>query len=80
MPTYRLERISGGYLLTVEADPEWMNAPERAYPVTLDPTILLHNKGNVLTTFIRYASPNSVAPNAADQYIGYHAGAAYGVC
>lgn len=78
--TYRLERISGGYLLTVEADPEWMNAPERAYPVTLDPTILLHNKGNVLTTFIRYASPNSAAPNAADQYIGYHAGAAYGVC
>ena len=77
---YKLERISGGYLLTVEADPEWMNAPERAYPVTLDPTILLHNKGNVLTTFIRYASPNSVAPNAADQYIGYHAGAAYGVC
>lgn len=77
---YKLERVSGGYLLTVEADPEWMNAPERAYPVTLDPTILLHNKGNVLTTFIRYASPNSVAPNAADQYIGYHAGAAYGVC
>ena len=35
---YKLERISGGYLLTVEADPEWMNAPERAYPVTLDPT------------------------------------------
>ena len=77
---YRLERISGGYLLTVEADPEWMNAPERAYPVTLDPTILLHNKGNVLTTYIRYAAPNSVAPNAADQYCGYIADDSYGAC
>ena len=77
---YRLERISGGYLLTVEADPEWMNAPERAYPVTLDPTILLHNKGNVLTTYIRYAAPNSVAPNAADQYCGYIEDRSYGSC
>ena len=77
---YRLERISGGYLLTVEADPEWMNAPERAYPVTLDPTILLHNKGNVLTTYIRYAAPNSVAPNAADQYCGYIEDDSYGAC
>lgn len=59
---YKLERISGGYLLTVEADPEWMNAPERAYPVTLDPTILLHNKGNVLTTYVRYAAPEFCRP------------------
>ena len=77
---YKLERVSGGYLLTVEADPEWMNAPERAYPVTLDPTILLHNKGNVLTTYVRYAAPNSVAPNAADQYCGYIEDRSYGSC
>ena len=77
---YKLERISGGYLLTVEADPEWMNAPERAYPVTLDPTILLHNKGNVLTTFIRSAWPGSVAPNAADQFVGYRADNGYDAC
>ena len=77
---YKLERVSGGYLLTVEADPEWMNAPERAYPVTLDPTILLHNKGNVLTTFIRSAWPGSVAPNAADQFVGYRADNGYDAC
>ena len=77
---YKLERISGGYLLTVEADPEWMNAPERAYPVTLDPTILLHNKGNVLTTFIRSAWPGSVAPNSADQFVGYRANEGYDAC
>ena len=57
-----------------------MNAPERAYPLTLDPTILLHNKGNVLTTYIRYAAPNSVAPNAADQYCGYIEDRSYGSC
>ena len=77
---YKLERISDGYLLTVEADPEWMNAPERAYPVTLDPTILLHNKGNVLTTFIRSAWPGSVAPNSADQFVGYRANEGYDAC
>jgi len=77
---YKLERVSGGYLLTVEADPEWMNAPERAYPVTLDPTILLHNKGNVLTTFIRSAWPGSVAPNSADQFVGYRANEGYDAC
>ena len=77
---YKLERVSGGYLLTVEADPEWMNAPERAYPVTLDPTILLHNKGNVLTTYVRYAAPNSVAPNSADQFVGYRANEGYDAC
>ena len=76
---YKLERVSGGYLLTVEADPEWMNAPERAYPVTLDPTILLHNKGNVLTTFIRSAGPGS-APNSADQFVGYRANEGYDAC
>ena len=77
---YKLERVLGGYLLTVEADPEWMNAPERAYPVTLDPTILLHNKGNVLTTFIRSAWPGSVAPNSADQFVGYRANEGYDAC
>ena len=77
---YKLERVSGGYLLTVEADPEWMSAPERAYPVTLDPTILLHNKGNVLTTFIRSAWPGSVAPNSADQFVGYRANEGYDAC
>ena len=64
----------------MEADPEWMNAPERAYPVTLDPTILLHNKGNVLTTFIRSAWPGSVAPNSADQFVGYRANEGYDAC
>lgn len=29
---YKLERVSGGYLLTVEADPEWMNARRPCLP------------------------------------------------
>ena len=48
--------------------------------VTLDPTILLHNKGNVLTTFIRSAWPGSVAPNSADQFVGYRANEGYDAC
>lgn len=29
---------SGGWLLSVEADPEWLSDPARVYPVKLDPT------------------------------------------
>ena len=37
---YTLESLgNGSYILTVTASSEWMNAEERVYPVTVDPTI-----------------------------------------
>ena len=36
---YTLSGDSGSYTLTVTADSVWMNDSERAYPVTIDPTV-----------------------------------------
>lgn len=39
--SFDLEKNEAGYLLTLTADAEWLNAPERVYPVYLDPTTSL---------------------------------------
>ena len=36
---YSLADTANGVLLSVEADAEWLNAEDRAYPVAIDPTI-----------------------------------------
>ncbi len=45
MPTnavsYALEQLSNGnWKLSVDADPEWLEAPEREWPVTIDPPVV----------------------------------------
>lgn len=37
--TYALEKRDGGWTLTVTPDYQWLTAPDRAYPVTIDPTL-----------------------------------------
>ena len=37
--TYELSGQDGSYILSVKADKEWINARNRAFPVTIDPTI-----------------------------------------
>ena len=34
-----LSQIGGSYIVTLTADSDWLSAPERMYPVTVDPTI-----------------------------------------
>lgn len=36
---YQLSQAGGKYYLTVVADAEWINAEERVFPITIDPTI-----------------------------------------
>ena len=43
---YSFERRDGGYTLTVTADSEWINAEERAFPVTVDPTVSTSSSGS----------------------------------
>jgi hypothetical protein len=45
--TYALTENVGGYTLTVTADDEWINAKERAFPVTIDPTVEISGNSNV---------------------------------
>ena len=57
---YSLESRNGNgkYLLTVTADATWMNAAERVFPVTVDPTIA---QGDIVSdSTITSASPDTV--------------------
>ena len=36
--TYRLEQVKDGWALTVSVNEKWLRAPERVYPVSVDPT------------------------------------------
>ncbi len=50
------EESEGVYRFDVTADPEWINADERAFPVTIDPTIVKYQTqytgGRIKDTFI----------------------------
>lgn len=55
--TYSLSYKNGHkYELTVSADEEWINSSERAFPVTIDPTILkyhtLYSGGRIKDTYV----------------------------
>ena len=45
--TYTLESCKDGVYLTVHADAAWLNASDRVYPVTVDPTFFVNNTPNV---------------------------------
>lgn len=40
--TYGLQKQGGRWVLTVSVDPGWLRAPERVYPVSVDPTFQLN--------------------------------------
>ena len=54
---YTLERVEEGiYLFSVEADPEWINAAERVFPVCIDPQLLsVSGAPNITVTHDRYS-------------------------
>jgi hypothetical protein len=37
----------GNYVFSVEADPEWINAPERVFPICIDPQLLTVSESNI---------------------------------
>ena len=47
------------YALTVSVDPAWMNANDRAFPVTIDPPIYIPSGSTVTDTYINSYSVNS---------------------
>ncbi len=49
------------YTLTVTADSEWINADERSFPVTIDPTVEAYK--TTVTTFDTYISQQSPSAN-----------------
>lgn len=43
-----IEKTNKGFSLQLNADSEWLNAPERVYPVTIDPTIITQQSASVV--------------------------------
>lgn len=54
-----LVEAADGWLLTVTPDPEWLAAPERAWPVLLDPTLDVGADGDC---YLESADVNAPAP------------------
>jgi len=85
---YELEPIGLYWRLDVVADPTWLAAPERVFPVTIDPTITENDYGTwrnnsypvTMDAFITDANPSTNFGNYwsgghAELRVGYTAGA-----
>jgi len=76
---YMLSETKNCWVLTVVADTEWLNDNERAFPVTLDPTLYLHNTSNIQATYICSAKKYYNGGNA-DIYVGYASDSSHQMC
>lgn len=58
------------FALTVSVDPAWMNADDRAFPVTIDPPIYIPSGSTVTDTYINSASPTNAPANEQHLIVG----------
>lgn len=71
---YDLEKKSNGWVLTVTANEEWLNDPERQFPVTLDPTTYVQVDGllgNIYATYVCSGAPNATHVEPTLLPVGY---------
>ena len=63
---------NGKSILTLEADKEWVNAEERAFPVVIDPTIDIgpSDAAAIKDTYVSTLFPNTNYKNATKLYAG----------
>ncbi|MBQ3011166.1 MAG: DNRLRE domain-containing protein, partial [Oscillospiraceae bacterium] len=72
--TYNITHQNGKkYTLTVTVDADWVNADERAFPVTVDPTVEIGDASddNVDDAYVRQSTPTTSYASSNDLYIGY---------
>ncbi len=71
---YELTNTTDGYVLTVEADPEWINAEDRQFPVVIDPTLILSGSdfGTAFTaSCVTSEDPDKAGSGGESIYIGH---------
>ena len=71
---YELSNKNGALTLSLTVDTEWMNAQERAYPVAIDPSVIViaySNSSNITITAVRQGAPNTSYPNYDSYGLGY---------
>lgn len=64
----------GGCLVTVHPDPGWLEAPERVYPVRIDPTAIQVTGSAIRIACAEEGSPNTVIGDNQYPYAGYDDG------
>ena len=60
---------NGKYILTVNADPNWINADERVFPVTIDPPIYTNSSSSILDLDFSSSSPDSNSNTSNSLYV-----------
>ncbi len=68
---YTLTQAEGSWLLTVTADAAWMNAPERAFPVAIDPTLIDYTTAQDFTGVVCNQNNHTVSARN-NLTCGYH--------
>lgn len=67
----KLKEKQGKYELDIEADKKWINAEEREFPVTIDPTVKPNiDKSKIDDTYVDAKSPSTPFPYSGDLYVG----------
>lgn len=76
---YSVSSVSSGILLTVTADDEWLDSEDRAFPVTIDPTVSTHktlsSDWNIITEHISDSNMTAFNQGAESWCMGYDASA-----
>lgn len=76
---YALTETADGWVLTVTADPEWLNAENRAFPVTLDPSVVLQGSSYILTAST-YMGSVLTPSRSSGMHCGYSTDERLGSC
>ena len=76
--TYELTQVEGGVVLTVIADTDWMSAEDRAFPVKIDPTLMVDSKRasleeaeDIYATYVMKGNPTKYSGGYQHLYTGY---------
>ena len=66
---YELNGVKNGYQLKIVADAEWINAAERTFPVTIDPTV---QEISLYDTYIKQSAPDTSYGSSTEVWVGYN--------
>ena len=75
--SYTIQEVENGIVLTVTADPEWINSA--AFPVTIDPTLskgvpqstMFTQDASMYVTYVASGSPSTIYTQRQYVYMGY---------
>lgn len=70
---FTLNETEQGYVLTVEADKNWINAEDREFPVKIDPTVAVvsgHALEDIYSAYTMEAAPNDTTLGRQYLYVG----------